>query len=393
MSDALELATPEPTQEQRAIIERAEANGHRAVGEPLIYEYRNRRSYCRDLALRESRNTAAGERLRKHMRQMQAVPKREMRSLEGVEFRVNPNLTAGTGGEFAPPLWLNELFAMARRPGEVIQRLAPTFDLPPGVSSVNLPRMTQGTVASQNVAGTPVDDQDVETEAVKSPAATFVGMSDWALQALEQSPAGAHLDWVVFKDLFDSLDAEVEYELIAGSGENERFYGLINVAGNNKITYTSANPTGPGMIPYLGQAAAQVGVKRRLPPEAWLATTSRFFWLAFSEDSANRPLSIEDYPHSNFPNAGLGSVGVYFDDAITTTLGVSKEQDVVIACRPSDFVLLVSEPKPSVKLDVLSGSLSARFELHRYVAAILGRYPSGISVVEGTGMKTQEGFH
>jgi HK97 family phage major capsid protein len=389
----------EPNAEERAIIETAERKGHRAVGEPLVYSFEKRGSYYRDLALVKRGDMRAVERLERHGRQMADAPKPERRFFPGAEYeqRVNPNLQEGTGGEFAPPLWLNELFATARRPGQVIQRLAPTFDLPPGVSSVNLPRITQGTQAAFDLSygGSAANDQDVETAAVHSAVMTFAGLSDWSIQSLEQSPAGAHLDWVVFKDLTESSDAEIEKELIVGPGtgeRSERFYGLAELPGTNTVTYTSSKPTGTAMFPEIGKALAQVGVKRFMPPEALLMSTSRFYWLATSEDTQNRPLLLEDYPHSDFPNAGLSSCPVYLDDAIPSTLGTAKEQDAIFACRPSDWVILASEPKTSVKLDVLSGTLQARFKLHRYVAALLGRYPSGVSKVTGTGMVLVEGF-
>ena len=381
------------TPEQRSVAETAETKGHRAVREPLIYGLDARASYYRDLAQIRRGNAQAGSRLEKHRAQMKDVAQRETRTLAGVEYRVNPSTKAEQGGEFAPPLWLNTLFATARRPGQMIQRLAPTFDLPPGVSSVSLPRITTGTEADTMTDNAPVDDTDIETAIVKSEVATFAGLSDWSIQSLEQSPAGAHLDWVVFKDLTESIDAEVESECIIGTGSNERFYGLTELPGTNSVTYTDASPLGTRVFPKIGETLAQVGVKRRLPPEALLMNTSRFFWLSTSEDVSNRPLLLEDYVGSDFPIAGLSAVGVYPDDAIPTNLGTSKEQDVIIACRPSDFVLLVSEPKTSVKLDVLSGALTARFEMHRYVAALLGRYPSGVSILSGSGMTVQAGWH
>jgi len=379
------------------VIERAEHDAHTAVREPLVYTAGDiEGSFYADLYRRERKqDTEARERLERHEKQMLDIPSRhETRTFYGAryEFRAPLNKTAGRGEEFTPPLWLNELFATARRPGQVLQRLAPTFDLPKGAGSIHLPRITQGTVVEPTIAATPEPSQDVETAEVESPVATFSGISDWAIQALEQSPAGAHLDWVVFRDMTESLDAEIERELLVGSGTNEHFFGLLELAGTNSIEYTSEEPTGTAMFPFVGRALAQIGVKRRLPPEIIMMNTSRFFWLSTSEDLANRPLLLEDYEESTFPIAGLSGVGVYPNNAIPNTLTKTENQDAIICCRPSDFVLFASEPYVTVKEDVLSGTLQVRFELHRYVAAILGRFPSGISKVTGTGMVVQEGF-
>ncbi len=394
MADQL-LEIPEET---RRLAETAEANGHRAVREPLVYQFHEPRSYFKDLAISatdKAEARAAGERLEHHKRQMKAMPKGETRSYPGTnfEYRVNPNLETGHGLEFTIPAWLNEYFATARRPEQVLQRLAHEFDMPQGASSISVPRITQGTQVNDQTPNAPVDNQDTETATVKAQALYYSGESDWSMQALEQSPAGAHLDWVVFTDAMESLDAELEMDFISGKGEkfNEAL-GLTEISGINSITYTSAAPSGPALMKFLGEAAAQVGSKRRRPPTAWLMTTGRFFWIAFSEDEANRPLSIEDYPGSDFPNAGLGSVGVYFDDAISNELGAKKEEDVIIACRPDDFLLWHGPLKTGVFEETLSGTLQVRFLLYRFTATMLHRYPSGISKVTGTGMTVPTGF-
>jgi hypothetical protein len=398
----METATAErlqeqPSEEERALAETAEANAYRHLREQLVYQF-DGRSYLADLALAESRfggDTAARERLERHGRQMDAMPRYETRSVEGAEFeyRVNPSLTVGQGSEFAPPLWSIELFATARRSSPVLQRLIPTFDLPKGASSVNLPRITVGATVSTQVPNSPVDSSGYTTEKATSPAVVFAGNSDWPIQALEQSPLGAHLDWVVFKDMYESSDFNVEKAFINGAGPKyEEWYGLLELPGTNEVVYTSSSPTGTAMVPKLGETLAQVGVKRRKPPEALCMNTSRFFWLATSEDNSNRPLSIEDYPESDFPNCGFASVGVYLDDAIQNVYGATKEQDAVLALRPKDMVMFGSAPVTMIEADVLSGTMEVRFALRRTVAAILGRYPSGVSKLVGTGMTPVEGF-
>lgn len=387
---AEELETPE----SRAAIETAEIAAQRNVREPLAYQLGGP-SYFRDLHLAERGNLEARERLSRHGKQMDELSRRQVsRSLQGAEYeyRVNPNLEVGHGGEFAPPLWLISQFATARRPGQVLQRLIPTFDLPKGVSSVNMPRILVGNTVDVDIPGSPVDSTAVTTEAVKSPAVVFSGNSDWSLQALEQSPTGAHLDWAMFKDMSESADFNIERQLIIGTGTNSEFYGLLELPGTNKVEYVSGSPTGSKMLPEIGKALAQVGVKRRRPPTAVLMNSSRFFWLATSEDTTERPLILEDYPHSDFPNAGLCSVGVYMDDAIQQNYGAKKEEDAIFACRPEDMILLDSPPVMHVDEDVLSGTLEVRFALRRTVAALVGRYPSAISKVVGTGMVPTEGF-
>ncbi len=392
--------TLEIPDEVRELVQGAEENGHRAVKEPLVYQLHEQRSYFADRWLAQQGSSEAGERLERHTRQMRAIP-RETRSYEGedvqYEYRVNPNLETGHGLEFTVPLWLNEYFATARRAEQVIQRLVAEsgteFELPGGVSSISLPRLTQGTLVNDQTPNAPTDNQDIETATVKAQAIQYTGEADCSLQLLEMSPGSASLDFVLFKDMAESLDANLEADFITGKGESvEEALGLLEISGTNSITYTSGAPSGPALMKPMGEAAAQLGAKRRRPPKAWLMTTGRFFWIAFSEDEANRPLSIEDYPESDWPNAGLGSVGVYFDDAISLELGASKEQDTIIACRPEDFILWHSPVRTAIMEEPLSGSLGVRFLLRRTTASMLHRYPSGISKITGTGMTVQTGF-
>lgn len=387
--------TDPPTPEQRAIIQAAEERAWGVLREPAVYTAHGEHSYFRDLMrARKLGDQQAVERREHHAQQMLRLPREERAAPDGLqlEYRVPPSRIAGFGAEFAPPLWLNMLFATAPRVGAILQRLAPSFTLPRGCSSVNFPRITSGTEASPTIDGSPVDDRDILTAQCSSPAVPFAGMSDWSIQSLDQSPANASLDWMVFKDLEEALDAEVELQLLTGLGslESDQFYGLLNLAGTNKVSFTEAAEPDK-MFPYVGRLMAQSGVKRKRPPEFYLMSTSRLAWLSLSADS-ERPLLFTDNVGQERPIVSLAGVAVELDDAIPNTLGKGKE-DTIIACRPSDYVILATEPMANIDEDVNSGTLGVRFALRRTVAAILGRYPTGVSILEGSGMEVQAGFH
>src|SRR5882762_3321634 len=70
--------------------------------EPLTYERGNGQSYFRDLAIRTTDGNAE-TRLFHHAQEMRAVAKEIRRRPDEVEYRVNPNTTAGQGGYFSPP--------------------------------------------------------------------------------------------------------------------------------------------------------------------------------------------------------------------------------------------------------------------------------------------------
>ena len=373
-----------------------EVNGYKAVprievkSEPLTYREHGFDSYFVDLVKSElNDDRAARARLERHAVEM--------------ERRVNPNRVDGQGGYFSPPIWLIEKFATQRRATRVIADLTPTFPLPLGVNSINLPRLTTGGIEQTvNDLGPDPSLDDIDASA-QSSVVIIAGMGDVAMQLLEQSPKTAAFDWVTFKDLGEAYDAQLEAQLIYGSGSsvqpNQQFYGVINVPNSVGVTATSAASVLTGMYALLGQQASRIGNNRSAPPGAWFMTTSRWAWMASSSDQSLRPIVTPDVHPPDAPEVdGPAAVStlfgwpVYVDDAIPTNLGAGGNQDVIIACRPSDMVLFEGEPRTQVGLEVLSGTLQARISLRRSAAFIGGRYPSGISVLSGVGMIVQSGF-
>jgi HK97 family phage major capsid protein len=376
------------------------------TAEPLTYERRGEcpHSYFADL-LTVDRNPEARRRLGRHAEEMRVIrAERERRAWAAIragefEYRVEPNRTDGFGGYFSPPLWMNEYFATARRPGRVLAGLMPRFDLPQGISSVNLPILSTGTKVRRTVDTAAVVDQDIVDTQGSSTVETVAGQADVSLQALEQSPAGAHLDWAILKDLAEDYDTDVETKLLAGRGSAyDELLGVVNVTGATSVTYTSGSPSATAMWTYFGEMAAQLGDGRDLPPECWLMRTARWAWLSTSEDNSNRPLGISS-PYflgsdelTPDPVGGLVSWPVFLDDAIPATLGTGANQDEIICLRPSDLILLEGAPETVVLREPLSGSLGARIQLHARLAAITNRYPSGIFLLGGTGCTVQSGY-
>lgn len=375
------------------------------VSEPLTYHRHSRTSFFRDMVL-ASRDVGAAQRLERHSNEMRVISeKRNAEAWQRIndakfETRTLPDTSAGTGGNFTVPLWLNDEFATAPRPNRVLANLIRNrFDLPDGVSSVNVPILTTGTLTAPMVDNADGTDQDIEDAASSSTVATIEGHSDQALQLLEQSPAGAHMDWAIFEDLTADADAQLEAQLLSGAGAaSKQILGVLNVSGTVGVTYTDGSPTGSALYPYLGQAGARVGNNRKLAPECWLMRTARWMWLTTSEDTAQLPFGIPapfflgDDTRTPNPVSGIGGFPVFTDDALPANLGDGENQDVIAALRPSDLILLEGTPVTSVMREPLSSTLGVRLQFHQKVAAITNRYPSGISPITGTGLVVQTGF-
>lgn len=370
--------------------------------EPLTYHEHSRNSYYADLLLRH-KYPQAETRLARHAVEMETIRKEYERNAwkairaGGIEYRVDPGTLDGSGGYFAPPLWVNQLFATAVRPGRVLAGLIPRFDLPPGVSSINLPILGVGTRTQHDVDNQSVPSADITDTAGSSNVVTIAGQADVSLQMLEQSPAGAHLDWVITMDLREDYDRDLETELLHGSGSAVgALLGIVNAG--TSVTWNSGSPTGSLLWTQVGELAAQLADNRDLPPEVWLMRTARWCWMQTAEDLQGRPFGIStpfflgSDDETPDPAGGLISWPVFLDDAIKPTLGAANNQDIVICLRPTDLVLLEGQPRTSVMTEVLSGTLGVRIQMHAPVAAITNRYTTGSYVLTGTGMVVQSSF-
>lgn len=379
----------------------------------LTYTRESRHSYFRDRVMASRhRDRDAEERLRQHAREMEVLAQeRSKRSVvttletgESVTYeyeqRTNPSTTQGQGGYFDAPIWLNEYFATAPRPGLVLADLAPNFPLPENVVSVNVPIITTGVLAQSSPDLAPAPNQDIADSAQTAKVVEIAGIADVSLQLLEQSPAGAHLDFVIYKDGTEAYNQSLETQLINGLGNNStQILGILNVANIKTTTYTDASPTVAAMYPKLGQVAAAIGNNRKLPPEAWLMTSSRWSWIGSSVDTSNRPIAPPWVVSGNDgytvpPVGGLLSQSwpAYVTDAMPTTLGAGSNQDRIVALRPSDLLVFEAGARKVVLEEPLSASLGARILFRNYCAAFTARYPSGISVLQGTGTIVQSGF-
>ncbi len=80
---------------------------------------------------------------------------------------------------------------------------------------------------------------------------------------------------------------------------------------------------------------------------------------------------------------------VHENDSIPTNLGAGSNEDRVVCFRPSDLLVFESAPTMRAYTETLAGNLEARVQYRCHVGALLGRYPSRISVIGGTGMAVQ----
>lgn len=320
-----------------------------------------------------------------------------------LESRVSPSRAPGQGGYFVPPIWLVDSWVPYLRAGRTTANLFNQMDLPPGTDSINIPKLTLGTLVGFQADNSGVTSQDITDTYVTAPVRTIAGQQDVALALIEQSPIA--FDEVLFKDLAASYAQQIDIGAIMGTGATNQIKGILNITGTNAVTFTNASPTLALFYAPLMQAISNIAKQRFEAPTAIVMHPSTWYYFAAGLDSQNRPLiSVEGQAAFNaiIESADLrvveGLVGVisgvpiYVDANIPTNMGASTNQAPVLVSKFDDLYLFEGSIRTRALVEPVSGALAVRFQLYNYVAALVDRLPVGTSIINGTGMVVQTGY-
>lgn len=309
--------------------------------------------------------------------------------------------TTGSGGEFAPPAWIIEDFAELARADRVVADVLGASELPAGVSSINLPKITVGAgTGVQQTQSTTVTESGVTTTSVSSGITTIAGKQKVSIQELRQS--AINIDQVILADLAASYAAQLDAQVINGSGANGQLRGLVTAG--TTVTYTS---TGPKVVSTTSadsfyaaglKALSAMATGRKRPGTEWFMAPRRWYWILSALDTTNRPIVAASGPGLNQaaitagePVAeGYGGVflglPVYVDGNIPTDLGASTNQDVVFLTRRSDLRLWET-PLELTSFDATHADDAAvLFRALGFSAFIPDRHAASVQVVSGTGL-------
>jgi HK97 family phage major capsid protein len=347
------------------------------------------RSYFRDLYLAKRQgDAAAADRLRRNDKMVA-----EARGLTTV---------AGAGGEFVPPLWLEEQFVALARAGRVTADRAVHGDVPPGTDAINIPKVLTGTaVAVQATQNSAVQQTDATTGSIASPVITLAGGQTISMQLVEQSPL--NVDDMILADLAADYAQKLDVQVISGSGSSGQATGLLTLSGTNSIAWTQATPAlggAGGMYASLGAAMSAIHTNRFQPPECIIMHPRRWAWALAQSDTSNRPMVV---PAAQGPNNAAGTPGalaaqglvgdmiglpVFTDANLPTNLGAGTNQDVILLARMSDVYLWEGNVRAEAFEQTYAAQLSLFVRLYNYVSFQAGRYPKSIAAVTGTGAVT-----
>ena len=366
-----------------------------SVSEPITYQkYDPTCSYLQDLCrvgMNMDYTGRARERLRRHAIDVETLPEyrthqKEARALSRVD---------GAGGYAVPPLWMMGEYIELARPGRALANAVVNQPLPPGTDSINIPKLLTGTATgAQNGDNTNVVNQDITDTSVNAPVKTIAGQQDLAIQLLDQSPIA--FDDVVFRDLVADYAAQVDAQVIAGTGTNGTILGILNTAG--VITVPAGSNTLQAAYAAIANAIQQVHGARHLPPQAIFMHPRRWGWFQSIFDNAGRPVFA---PTAQNPQNAAGiltnvaseqvvgniqGLPIITDPNLPITLGgetPAGTEDPILVMRLSDSILWESGVRTRAMPETLSGQLSVRLQVFGYLAFTAARYPASVAEVTG----------
>ncbi|WP_442803326.1 phage major capsid protein [Streptomyces pseudogriseolus] len=337
------------------------------------------------------RDPAAGGRLERHGREVEALDPGFAQRMVGT----------GAVSGFVPPQYLTDLFADFARAGRPLANICSGIPLPETGMEMNIPRVTTGTTTSVQAAeGDTIGNTDLDDTLLPAPVRTVAGYTDVSRQAIER---GTMVQSLVFGDLAADYNSKLDAQLINGSGTSGQHTGVLNVAGINTITYTSAAPTIPELWPKLADAAGRVMGQRFTGPTAFVMRSDLWAWILAETDTAGRPLvepgtvatnpiAVASTRPVDYQVTAVGSlfgVPVVLDNNIPSNLGTGTNETRIIVADFRDLILMEDESAAPVQLrfdEVLSASLQVRLLAYGYSAFAAGRQPKAVSVIAGTGL-------
>jgi len=343
-------------------------------------------SFFKDLIHARSGDANAADRLRRNNAE------------NGLETRAlgNTNGTGGSGGEFAPPGFLVDEYVKLARPGRVTADRFRHEDLPPGVSSVNVPKVATGsTVAVQSTQNTPLAQTDITTNSLSSGIVTNGGKLVVSRQLLDQS--AVPFDRVILEDLAADHARSLGTSAITGSGTAGQLRGYLTPASTSVNTWTTTSPTASGLYGRLAQLQGTINATRFKAPDTVLMHPRR--WAAFASftDSTGRPLVVPtaggfNSMASRDDNQGVGHVGqvlgmdVFTDANLPTNLGAGANQDVILMTVASDIMLWESPLQAEAFEAPYADSMGVLYRIFNYAALIPDRYLASLGQITGTGL-------
>ena len=354
------------------------------VNEPDMYRKGGNHSFIADAWSSRQGDYKAQERLNKHQ-------DHEARDV-------------GTGAftGLVVPQYLVDEYAPIARAGSAFYNAVPKKDLPAYGNKIEISRITTGSAAAEQASeNSAVQETNMDDTLLTVNVDTIAGQQDVSRQALERGgQPGFSMENIIFQDLVAAYFGKLDELMINGSGSSGQPLGIRNVSGLNTVTYTDGTPTVGEAFPKLADAVQKVNANRFAPAQAIIMHPRRWGFFTAGVDGNSRPLVL---PAGNNPDnaMGVGDAAAYgnvvgnllglpviTDANITTTDGGGNDQDQIYVVKADDHILFEDNLFQLKFEETNAGSLTTKMVVYGYVAFASGRYPTGITKIQGTGLIT-----
>ncbi len=348
--------------------------------------------------MRESNDPHAFERLARHARETE---------VEG-ELTERAMTTGGFAG-LVVPQYLVDMYALILRTGRPVANLVQGMPLPDQGMQLIIPRGTTGaTAASQATENSSVSSTDEVWANLTVPVVTIAGQQDVSRQSLERGTPG--IDELIYLDLGAAYHAELDRQVLNGSGASNQMLGILGTSGINASTAYGVALT-PGLfgLKTAGGIAAIAGAGTRVVPNLIVQHPRRWGWLNGQSDSTGRPLVVPGVGGPMNVLALNSSPGAYSGDGDPTSTGTVESvgslqglplvtdanvptnmgtlnEDVEIVMDRRHAILWEDgdgQPRQLRFEQTLGNQLTVKLVIYGYAAFTAGRYPVAFSKVGG----------
>lgn len=312
------------------------------------------------------------------------------------------DLTSGVTTGLVPPAYLVGEYAELARAHRAAANVVRNVPLPDRGMTLEVPKVATGTtVASQATENTSVSETDATASTISVPVRTIAGMQDLSRQLLERGDPA--VDAIIFGDLAAAHAAEIERQVVNGSGTSGEMLGLLGTSSIISVTYTDASPTVGELLARIADGYQQIATQRYASATAIVMHPRRWAWAMKELDTTGRPLVA---PTANGPTNAIavnttpeadGAVGtllglpVHLSAQIPTNLGAGTNEDRIVLVRGDDHLLAESQGGTPYQLRMdapLAHTLTVRCVIYGFAAFTAARQPKAVAVIAGTGCAT-----
>jgi HK97 family phage major capsid protein len=357
-------------------------------------------------------DVTAMSRLQRHAQEI------EVERAAGNDGTTTRAVSTGSFGGLVVPQYLVDLAAAIIRTGRAVANTITNLPLPDQGMSLIIPRGTTGAaVASQATENSALQNTDEVWANLTVPVATIGGQQDVSRQSLERGMPG--IDAIVYADLARAYHAELDRQVIAGSGASNQMLGMLNTGGVSQSTAFAAAPTAGNINRKIAGAVAGIaGAGVGIDPGLIAMNPRRWGFLTAEVDTTGRPLlgiegngamnalginqqpgsySAGSDPEDPRPVRTVGTmqgIPVITDANIPTNVGTNVE-DVIPVYDPDVAILWEDgdgQPRQLRFEQTLGQNLTVKLVIYGYAAFTAGRYPQAVAKVGGVDATAGQGL-